>query len=132
MVRAQYTMEFILVFTLVFMAFVLMVVLVTNYVGSIRSGAEAARLNSLAEDVRKNIMIAYETRADIEIRVTLPQTAQGLAYSIWIDAQADVLHLQNSGLGIAVVKHLPDVSGQIQKGCNIIEKNGAQVDVSPC
>jgi hypothetical protein len=139
MARAQFTLEFVLIFVAAFMIFLLLLVIAARFVDDIRGVSERDRIDTLAESLRRDLVLAKNSGTIYQSRVLLPATLDGLEYAIVID-QETLIVKATVDRPLEVHKKIPEIrEGQFVKNrCNTINKDGtgdlyiAQVIDSEC
>jgi uncharacterized protein (UPF0333 family) len=129
MVRAQFTMEFMLLFAIAFLIFLVSLTLVIDYVSTSSHRAEQKTLNAYAESIRKDIMLAYESGTGFNATLEIPSTYEGSRIEVAVDEGADMLIIKSTLTNKTVVASLPDVAGSLETGCNRIWKNGGVIQI---
>jgi hypothetical protein len=131
MSRAQFSLEFILIFVIAFLIFLGLLSLLTFLVEDTYKGSEQSKLDILAESVKRHLLLAHNSGTEFEARLNLPANLEGMEYNISIDMN-NTLVVFNDENKIASYKNLPEVSGQLQKGCNRILKRQGVIQLGPC
>jgi len=119
--RSQITVEFMLIFSMAFLVFLVLVLIITQYVDESNTQSEKDRMDAFAESIRKNIMLAKNSGSGYEVKVSIPEKLDGYEYDIFADG--DILYVKNIQSGNLVYRIIPNVSGNFQKGCNRIYKD---------
>jgi hypothetical protein len=131
MSRAQFSLEFILIFTLAFLLFLGLVSLLTFLVEDKHRESEQVKLDLLAEDVKRHLLLAQQSGASFEAGLTLPAKLENLDYNITVDMN-NTLVIYNDENKVASYKNVPEVHGQFQKGCNRIIKRADVIRIVAC
>jgi len=132
MKRGQFTVEFMLLFAIAFFLFLVLLTFITQYVTDSTEQAELKRLNSIAESLKKDVVLAYESGTGFEARLNIPNSIDGTQINITIDEAVDVLFVRSTLSNQTVMKNLPKVSGTFTTGCNTIRKENEEVKIATC
>jgi hypothetical protein len=131
MSRAQFSLEFILIFTIAFLIFLGLLTLLSFLVEDKYKQSEQVKLDLLAENVKRHLLLAHQSATSFEAQITLPNTLEGLDYTISVEMD-NTLVVYNDENKIASYKNIPQIGGQFQKGCNRIIKQGDVIRVVMC
>lgn len=116
---------------MVFMVFLGMTALLTRYVEKGQNSIEKERLESFAKTIQNEIYLAYKSPGQFTSKVYIPGTIDGQDFKIGMEPGSDYLYITLSG-NESIYKALPNVTGDIQKGCNNITKKDGAVHVQVC
>lgn len=130
MVKAQFTMEFMLLFTFAFFMFLLILAIMTRFADSGIDSMEIQKLENIAEGVRRAVALAEESGTDFQSSIEIPRNIDGVPLGIILDDQVDIIYVKNNLTNHSIVMSIPDVTGSILPGCNIIRKTGGTVGIS--
>jgi hypothetical protein len=130
--KGQFTLEFGILFSAAFLIFLMLVVIMTKYSDDIRGTSERQKLDTFAEGLRRDIVLASQSGAEYSAEIDLPDTIEGVPYDIFIDASVIIVNT-TVDRPLMVHKPIPNATGQFQKGmCNRILKKEGVISVSTC
>ncbi len=134
--RSQFTLEFMMIFVLAFFIFLLLLALIVRMADQNRTATEKKKIELLADTVKNDLMLAYQSGQSFETQLSIPDNLDGSDFEIEIDNGADILYVSNPSMNVSVFRSIPDVSGCLKKGCthNISKENNVIqiVPISPC
>jgi len=135
--RSQFTVEFVIIFSVAFFFFLVLLTMIDHFIANNREEAELKKMNALGESIRKNLALADETGTGFEIQMRIPEDLDGQQYEIFIDEDVNLLYLRHAETNTMVPKAIPDTSvtdpnGIISKGCNKITKENGKIFIRPC
>jgi hypothetical protein len=129
--RSQFSLEFILIFTMAFLLFLGLVSLITFLVEDKHKQSEQVKLDLLAENVKRHLLLAHQSGTSFEAELTLPLKLENLDYNITVEMN-NTLVVYNEENNIASYKNIPQAYGQLQKGCNKIIKRADVIRIVAC
>jgi len=132
MKKAQFTLEFMLLFLVAFMIFLILLTFVVKFVEHSTERAEEKRLVTFAESVRNHIMIAYDSGEGFTVELDVPAIVDGTPINITMDDGADILYVMSRMTNKTIIKMLPDISGELEIGCNKIYKRDGVINIEDC
>jgi len=125
-------MEFMLLFAIAFLVFLVLLTFVTEFVGFSSNKAEQRRLDTMAESIRKDIMLAHDSGSGYEARLTIPDNIDGIKIDVYVDPAVDVLYIKSLFSNRTAILALPELTGLLQIGCNRISKNSGVIQIASC
>jgi len=128
--KAQFTIEFILIFAMAFLIFLILLVFVTRYVDFANTETEKEKLGTLAENIKKNIVLAHQSGQGFEVEVVIPSEYDD--EKINISADHDMLYIKSVSSNFIVTRQIPAVGGNFKIGCNKIKKEGGLIEITDC
>jgi hypothetical protein len=129
MKKGQFSMEFIMIFALVFFVFVLIIGLIVAYSGNQKTRISQQGLEMIAKTVTDSITLAATSGTDFQTKITLPATLDSALYNIWI-VDKDTLVIASGDARLE--RKLPMTEGSIIIGCNKITKQSGVVSIGTC
>ena len=131
MTKAQFSLEFILIFVVAFLIFLSLLALLTTMVEDRRSETAQVRLDILADGIKQYVQLAHQSTTRFEASVTLPPDLEGMAYNVSVDLETALVVFSEESK-VAAYKNIPAMQGQFQKGCNRLVKKEDVIRVVPC
>jgi len=123
--KAQSSIEFlILVGAVMFIFITFSLALQTTTLSKIKE-KRALEVENLASIVQNEIALASSSLDGYERTFNIPQKIVNLDYTITLDT--GIVYIATDDLSIALSLPTKEVTGQIQKGDNIIKKEGGEV-----
>jgi hypothetical protein len=119
-----------LLFTFAFFVFLIILAIMTRLADSGIDDMEIKKLENVAEGVRKAVVLAEESGTDFQSSIEIPRTLDGVPLGVLLDEDVDIIYVKNNLTNHSVVMSIPDVTGNILPGCNIIKKTGGKVGIS--
>jgi hypothetical protein len=131
MVRAQFTMEFMLLFTFVFFTFLVILSVVTHMAETGIDGLEVRKLENIAESIRKTVELAHESGTGFQATISVPDNIEGVPIIVQVDDAVDIVYVENTMTGHTVTKSLADFTGTLGSPCSTVRKQGGLVEIVP-
>lgn len=131
MAKAQFTVEFMLIFGMAFLIFLISLALVIRFVEDYQDESVQKKLDTFGESIKKNIALAYEGGENFESELRVPEDIDGIKFTIKTDAGADAIIIYAKETNHSAVKFLAPIDGTINIGCNKLTKDG-EVKITGC
>ncbi len=128
--RSQFTVEFMFIFTIAFLIFLVLVTIIIQFVDSSRTKMQFDRFDSFAEGIQKNFLLARDSGTGFAVTLNLPDTIDGYSYTI--SNEKDAVFIQDSDAGILAYRIIPNSTGMLKKGCNMITKENSVIKIEEC
>ncbi len=128
--RSQLTVEFMFIFAMAFLIFLVLVTIIIQFVDSSRTNMQQDRFDSFAEGIQKNFQLAKDSGTGFAVTMVLPQKIGGYDYTI--SNEPDVVYIQDQQTGILAYRIIPNSTGTLQKGCNRITKEKGVIKIEAC
>jgi len=130
--KAQFTMEFMLLFSIAFLVFLVSLALVVRYVDSRNQDTEVAQLQRLGEGIKKDIILAYESGDGYSAQLQVPSDINTNPVTVQLDEDVDLLYVKSVNSQQTRIFNLPDVSGSMGPGCNTIVNTEGVIQIATC
>jgi len=114
--RGQYTLEFVIIFSVVFLSFLIILAFLVQYIDRSQRASNYKTLDAFAESIREDIILADESSAKFESKINIPDNLYGEVIEVKVDVAADVLYVKNTYSDESVYKPLPDVDNFANPG----------------
>lgn len=118
--RAQVAMEFVMLVMLAFMIMILFSIAAREQVLDIREEEEYVSLKDVAHTVQSEIITATNVEAGYRREFSIPESLEGIEYTIGISDSYLVLESRHH----EYVLKVPPVQGNVIKGVNTIRNDG--------
>jgi len=128
--KAQFTIEFMLLFAMAFLVFLILIIFVTKYLDYSHNESDKLALDTFAENIKKNIVLARESGQNFEVQIDIPLEYDGKIINVTVDQ--DVLYVKNNVTNYMVMKTIPIVNGEFKLGCNKIKKENDVISIVDC
>jgi len=128
--KAQFTIEFMLLFAMTFLIFLILIVFVTKYIDYSNHESDKLALNTFAENIKKNIVLARDSGQNFEVKIDIPLTYDDKIINVTVDQ--DTLYVKNNATNYMVMKTIPIVNGEFKLGCNKIKKENGVISIVDC
>ena len=107
--KAQMSVEFIFLFTIVFFIFLVVIGFADRYMADSNDTAERNKLDIIGDSLKKELILAKESGTEFESSFKLQKSIDGADYIINVDA-ADTLYLKHGAKDVAVTKLIPNLT----------------------
>ncbi len=129
--KGQFTIEFMLIFLMALMIFLIVLAYITLYVEENKNNYDLAAYQNFAQSIKKNIMLAYDSPEGFEIELFLPKTIDEIPINITIDN--NLLYIINKQTKESININLPETNGNFKTGeCNKIIKKQGEIKIENC
>ena len=122
--KAQLSMEFIMLISIVFMTFVIFVAFVRMNYSEVNDNAEYLKVKDLALSIKFEFDRTIEVESGFQRGFILPATIDYIDYNVTKQSSTVILFSTSDAEYIITV---PPFQGDIQKGNNIIKNIGGQI-----
>lgn len=123
--NGQAAVEFIVLIVILFSVFLVYTVNTRSQMDEIRDKKEYALLNDVAKTAQNEILTAVKVEDGYRREFELPDTLEGINYSINITGIMVVAYSENHEQALII----PQVNGTIKKGVNVITKENGIVNI---
>jgi hypothetical protein len=121
--RGQVAMEFLILISIAFCIFIIYTVITRDKVVNLSMEEEYIHLQDFTDSVRSEILVASQVEDGYYREFTLPQKiADKYEYTIYVNTTTD--NIISNTTNHQQVINIPHVNGTIQKGTNVITKEG--------
>jgi hypothetical protein len=130
--RCQFSVEFIIIFALVFFIFLLLLAMIIKLADDEKQKAVQKGFDMVADSIQDSLVLALASATNYEAQIYVPENINGLGYEVGIYGKNTLL-VNNSEH--SSYRDIPYTEGSIVKGCSnkIIKKNGViKIDGSSC
>lgn len=122
-------MEFIMIFSIVFLLFLVIATVIVGYSESQKKEMESESLRILADSINDKITLAQSSGTSYQAKINVPNMLDGSSYDISV-IDGDLLVLNSSADRLET--KIPKVIGTINKGCNNITKTAGVISIASC
>jgi hypothetical protein len=127
--QGQFSMEFIMIFSLVFLLFMIIATVIVGYSDSKRKDIESDSLRILADSITDKITLAQSSGTSYQGKLNVPMKIDDQSYNIDI-IDGDLLVLRSDADRYET--KIPNITGTIIKGCNNITKSEGVLRIVSC
>lgn len=108
MKRAQFAMEFIMLFIMSVFIFLLILGISGSYMEESRIRSEQKKLELFADSIKNEIELAKYSETEFELEVMIPLEIEGTKFSAVIEPK-DILVINHLTLDITIIKKIPEI-----------------------
>jgi hypothetical protein len=121
--KAQSAMEFFMFVGILLMIFIAFTAILFDRVNTINDKKAVLLGEDIAIKVQKEILLAARVSDGYSRLFTLPQTIEGMNYSVYVSGKEVTVKTPKS----EVVRIIPEINGNITKGNNLIHKSNGSI-----
>ena len=125
MSKAQFSVEFILLFAMLMFIFLLLLVAADKFMGANADAEEQHKLDSVGEIIKKELLLAKQSPTEFESKIKLPLNVDGTSYTIEFDGQETMI-ISHATLDLSVIKEIPktNIMTSLSAGnCYLVKKD---------
>ena len=131
--KAQVFVEFFILALVSITIFMIFLASGIKYGDSIKEKNTLERMELLLEDFKLKVLVAADSVSDFESEIILPDTINDKEYQVDLEKSVIIIQLEyDNNSDLVASKLLPDLTGEVQKGCNLITKTDEGIEVGPC
>jgi hypothetical protein len=129
MKKGQFSMEYILIFSLVFFAFLIIGTIIAKLSDEHINESHNRKMMAVAKNIADQLYLAQMSGDSYQAKIYIPNQIDDMNYDLHV-AEGDLLLLQGSEQSVDL--KIPLLTGSLVKGCNLISKKAGVISVAAC